>query len=119
MAALAPFSTASPPAMAGVPVLAHGDRLQIATHPGIFNAPLRPSEATISTVLQISQVQTVSGPILEQATGVLRWRMTHGDLVADAHLVALMIENGERTIWTHDRDYRRFPGIERRDPFSG
>jgi predicted nucleic acid-binding protein len=29
-----------------------------------------------------------------------------------------MTENGVRTIWTHDRDYRRFPGIEIRDPFA-
>ena len=41
-----------------------------------------------------------------------------GNLVPDAHLVALMVENGVRTIWTHDRDYRRFPGIELRDPFA-
>lgn len=27
-----------------------------------------------------------------------------------------MLENGDRTIWTHDRDYRRFPEIETRDP---
>lgn len=41
-----------------------------------------------------------------------------GNLVPDAHLVALMLENGVRTIWTHDRDYRRFPDIEARDPFD-
>ena len=41
-----------------------------------------------------------------------------GNLVSDAHVVALMRENGVRTIWTHDRDYRRFSGIEVRDPFS-
>jgi hypothetical protein len=29
-----------------------------------------------------------------------------------------MVENGVRTIWTHDRDYRRFAGIETRDPFD-
>jgi hypothetical protein len=28
-----------------------------------------------------------------------------------------MIQNGVGTIWTHDRDYRRFRGIEVRDPF--
>jgi hypothetical protein len=29
-----------------------------------------------------------------------------------------MIENGVRTIWTRDRDYRRFPAIEARDPWE-
>ena len=38
-----------------------------------------------------------------------------GNLVPDAHLVSLMIQNGVRTIWTHDRDYRKFRGIGVRD----
>jgi predicted nucleic acid-binding protein len=29
-----------------------------------------------------------------------------------------MLENDVRTIWTRDRDYRRFPRIEVRDPFA-
>jgi predicted nucleic acid-binding protein len=29
-----------------------------------------------------------------------------------------MLENGVKTIWTHDRDYRRFDGIEVHDPFG-
>jgi predicted nucleic acid-binding protein len=29
-----------------------------------------------------------------------------------------MLENGIRTIWTHDRDYRRFSGIEVCDPLE-
>jgi predicted nucleic acid-binding protein len=41
-----------------------------------------------------------------------------GNLIHDAHLVALMVENGVRTIWTHDGDYRRFSSIEARDPFD-
>jgi predicted nucleic acid-binding protein len=41
-----------------------------------------------------------------------------GNLVPDAHLVALMVENGVRMIWTRDRDCRRFRGIEARDPFE-
>jgi hypothetical protein len=41
-----------------------------------------------------------------------------GNLVPDAHLVALMLENGVETIWTHDRDYRRFDGIQVKDPFA-
>ena len=33
-------------------------------------------------------------------------------------ILALMRENGVRTMWTHDRDYRRFAGIEVRDPLE-
>jgi predicted nucleic acid-binding protein len=38
--------------------------------------------------------------------------------VPDAHLVALRLEHDVQTIWTHDRDYRRFTRIEVRDPFA-
>ena len=41
-----------------------------------------------------------------------------GNLVPDAHLVALMLENEVGTIWTRDRDFRRFKGIVVRDPFD-
>ncbi len=41
-----------------------------------------------------------------------------GNLVPDAHLVGLMLENGVDQIWTHDRDYRKFRGITVRDPFE-
>ncbi|MBO0884009.1 MAG: PIN domain-containing protein, partial [Mycobacterium sp.] len=42
-----------------------------------------------------------------------------GNLVPDAHLVALMRQHGISTIWTHDRDFRKFDGITVRDPFTG
>ncbi len=41
-----------------------------------------------------------------------------GNVVPDAHVVALMLENDVRQIWTRDRDYRRFARIEARDPFA-
>jgi uncharacterized protein len=41
-----------------------------------------------------------------------------GNLVTDAHLVALMRQHGVREIWTHDRDFRKFDGIVVRDPFA-
>ena len=36
----------------------------------------------------------------------------------DAHLVGLMRQHGVGTIWTRDRDFRRFSGIKVRDPFA-
>ncbi len=41
-----------------------------------------------------------------------------GNLVTDAHIATLMRQHGVSTIWTHDRDFRRFEGITVRDPFS-
>jgi toxin-antitoxin system PIN domain toxin len=101
------------------PVMAY---LRIATHPAIFELPLRPQEAVanVEQLLALDHVQTVGEHdrfwtayrrIAEEADA-------RGNLVPDAHLVALMIENGVRTIWTRDRDYRRFVGIDVRDPFD-
>lgn len=96
--------------------------LRIATHPGIFEKPLRPADAiaNVGRLLALTHVQTVGEhdrfwPSYLRVAGEADAR---GNLVPDAHLVALMVENGVRTIWTHDRDYRRFPGIETRDPFE-
>jgi predicted nucleic acid-binding protein len=38
--------------------------------------------------------------------------------VPDAHLATLMRQYGVRTIYTRDRDFRRFDGIDVRDPFE-
>jgi predicted nucleic acid-binding protein len=34
-----------------------------------------------------------------------------GSLVPDAHLVALMREYGVSTVWSNDRDFRKFDGV--------
>ena len=41
-----------------------------------------------------------------------------GNAVPDAHIAALMRQHGVTTIYTRDRDYRRFDGIRVRDPFG-
>ena len=96
--------------------------LRIATHPAIFEKPLPPADAmaNIDTLLALPQVQSVG----EHDRFWISFRRVaaeadaRGNLVPDAQLVALMVENGIRTIWTHDRDFRRFRDIEVRDPFD-
>lgn len=96
--------------------------LRIATHPAVFESPLPPADAlaNVERLLGLPQVQTAG----EQDRFWRAYRRlaseadARGNLVPDAHLVALMTENGVRTIWTHDRDFRRFPGIQVRDPFA-
>jgi len=41
-----------------------------------------------------------------------------GNLVPDAHLVALMVQHGVATMWSRDRDLRKFDDIDVRDPFA-
>ncbi|HEY7693338.1 MAG TPA: TA system VapC family ribonuclease toxin [Gaiellaceae bacterium] len=93
-----------------------------ATHPAIFERPLAPPDAVanVERLLALPNVQTVG----EQDRFWAAFRRVaeeadaRGNLVSDAHLSARMVENGVRTIWTHDRDYRRFSGIQVRDPFA-
>jgi toxin-antitoxin system PIN domain toxin len=96
--------------------------LRIATHPAVFDRPLpaRDAVANIDALLSRPHVRAPG----EQPEFWRRYRtvatdaVPTGNLVPDAHLVALMLENEVRTIWTHDRDFRRFQGIEVRDPFG-
>lgn len=94
--------------------------LRIATHPGIFDAPLDPvtARANIEDVLTRPHVRSPGEqpqfwPVFREtlATDIVR-----GNLVSDAHLVALMRQHGVETIWTSDRDFRRFDGIRPLDP---
>ena len=96
--------------------------LRIATHPAIFDKPLPPADAVanVDRLLALPHVQTAGEqdrfwPSYRRLAGDADAR---GNLVPDAHVVALMVENGVRTIWTHDRDFRRFSAIEARDPFE-
>lgn len=96
--------------------------LRIATHPAVFARPLLHTEA-IANVEALLDLPHIESPG-EQERFWPRFREVSadvaptGNLVADAHLVALMLENGVRTIWTRDRDYRKFKGITIHDPFE-
>ena len=96
--------------------------LRIATHPAIFDRPLPAGDALDNVEALLSRPH-VRAPG-EQPEFWRRYRSVAadaaptGNLVPEAHLVALMVENEVRTIWSHDRDFRRFKGIEVRDPFD-
>lgn len=96
--------------------------LRIATHPAIFQAPLTVStaESNIESLLDRRHV-TCPG----EADGFWDTYRTvtervppRGNRVPDAHLAALMRQYDVATIWTHDRDFRRFDQIRVRDPFD-
>lgn len=96
--------------------------LRIATHPAIFSSPLDPdvAEGNVSSLLRMRHVRTGAEDEFFWET----WRdstsgvVVRGDLVPDAHLVALMRQHGVSEIWTRDSDLRKFDGIKIRDPFA-
>lgn len=93
--------------------------LRIATHPGILPRPLTPAaaESNVGSLLALPHTR-VHGEdegffeIYQQT----RTPPTRGNDVPDAHLAALMRQHGVRTIWTRDRDFLGFEGLDVRDP---
>jgi len=96
--------------------------LRIATHPTVFRHPLSIAEAVTNMdgLLQRPHIRTAGegGNFWSTFRAVAVDSLPAGNVVADAHLASLMIENGVRLIWTRDRDFRRFRRIEARDPFG-
>jgi uncharacterized protein len=95
--------------------------LRVSTHSSVFARPLAFADAA-QNVERLLARRHVRAPGEDQGF----WRMfstvaaeapTRGNLVTDAHLVALMRQYGVRTIVTRDRDFRRFDGIKAHDPF--
>ena len=96
--------------------------LRIATHSAIFPRPLAVVVAmkNIEDLLALPHARATGEgdqfwPMYKATTSGM---VVTGNLVSDAHLVALMRENGVRTLWSHDRDFRKFDEIQVRDPFA-
>jgi toxin-antitoxin system PIN domain toxin len=95
--------------------------LRIATHPAILPNPLAPAVAMANIEALIDRPHVrVAGegdgfwPTFRRIAG----DRPRGNDVPDAHLASLMRQHDVRVIWTRDRDFRRFDGIDARDPFS-
>lgn len=96
--------------------------LRMSTHPAIFPRPLSVDIATVNVgqLLGLPHARAVGeGDDFWQVYGtVTAGAVVRGNLVSDAHLVALMRENGVGTLWSHDRDFRKFEAVRVRDPFA-
>jgi toxin-antitoxin system PIN domain toxin len=96
--------------------------LRIATHPRIFAAPLSPDEAlgNVSALLAQPHVRAVSelDGFIEVYKRVAGETAVRGNLVPDAHVAAILFQHGVRTLYSNDRDFRKFQSIDLRDPFA-
>jgi len=95
--------------------------LRIVTHPAILARPLGPREAmrNVEALLDRPHVRSPGEadgfwPLFRATAG----DRVRGNDVPDAHVAALMKQHGVRLIYTRDRDFRRFEGIDARDPFA-
>ncbi len=94
--------------------------LRIVTHPAILPRPLASADAQANLAGLIERPHVRTPGELEGF-----WRgfreaagdTARGNEVPDAHIAALMGQHGVATIFTRDRDFRRYAGISAIDPF--
>jgi toxin-antitoxin system PIN domain toxin len=95
--------------------------LRLATNPALTDRPFSPAEAlsSLGDLIERDHVRTPGEApnffafFRETASAAMR-----GGGVTDAHIAALMRQHGVGTIYTRDRDFRRFDGIRVEDPFA-
>lgn len=96
--------------------------LRIATHPSIFAAPLRREEAmaNVNALLALPQTRVVSelDAFMDAYLHVTAGTPVRGNLVPDAHIAAILFQHGVRTLYSNDRDFRKFESLDVRDPFA-
>ena len=105
--------------MFGAPALALSGFLRVTTHPRIFAAPTPLSDALdfIAALTERANFLTVYPGARHSSIFADLLRATHarGNLVPDAYLAAMAIEN--RGEWvTTDGDFARFPDLRVLDP---
>lgn len=96
--------------------------LRISTHPRIFARPLTPEKAmgNVESLFGLLHVRVLAEEegfwdCYRKATSGLHIR---GNLVPDAHLLAILVQHGVATLYTNDDDFKRFSHIEIRNPFT-
>jgi toxin-antitoxin system PIN domain toxin len=112
------FSRPEPVGIAWDTILAF---LRITTNPRALEHPLSISEAVeiVSEWISLPMVQVV-GPTdrhWDILSALLTEAQARGPLVMDANLATLAIEHG-LMLYTNDRDFTRFPGLQVRNPLQ-
>jgi len=96
--------------------------LRVVTHPRVFHPPV-PLEIALEDLKQVLASPSLfllaetgrHASVLEQ---VLRQAGPAGNLIHDAHIVALCLEHGVSEIISGDRDLSRFEGLKIINPFA-
>jgi uncharacterized protein len=95
--------------------------LRIATHPAVFPHPHSPGQAVSAITSLIDRLNVRTPAEHDGFWGLYRSTadpQTRGNHVPDAHLAALMRQHGVAVIYTRDKDFHRYDGIDARDPFT-
>jgi toxin-antitoxin system PIN domain toxin len=96
--------------------------MRMATHPAIFSRPLSPTEAgqNIQALLALPHCRAIAEEegFWEVFQDITKDVPVRGNLVPDAHLAAVLSQHGATTLYTHDKDFRKFRFLDVRDPMA-
>ena len=96
--------------------------LRVVTHRTLLQPPLSLDDAlaNVESLLALPHVRAGSEQpgFLASLRDVSRPLPAVGKLIHDAHIASLMRQHGVDTIWTYDRDFRKFDGIRVVDPLT-
>ena len=97
--------------------------LRVVTHPRVFHPPV-PLRVALEDLQQILASPSLfllaeTGRHASVLDRVLRQAGATGNLIHDAHIVALCLEHGVSELITGDRDMNRFEGLKIVNPFAG
>jgi toxin-antitoxin system PIN domain toxin len=96
--------------------------LRLSTHPAVFSNPLSPddAEANVQSLLALPHVRALSEKegFWDVYRDVTRDLAVRGNDVPDAHLAALLRQHDVPTLYTNDRDFRKYPFLKVVNPFS-
>ena len=104
-----------------IPAVVFSGFFRVVTHPRIFNAPSKFSDALVFAEQLHSQAHCVT-----VAPGAGHWSIfiemcqkgtARGSLVSDAYLAAIAIEMGAELV-SDDRGFGRWPGLKWRHPLD-
>ena len=96
--------------------------LRVVTHRKVYHPPMTSQVALqdLNSILASPSLsllaETGSHPVMLER--VLRQSGASGNLVHDAHIVALCMEHGVTELLTADRDFTRFSGLKVSNPFA-
>ena len=94
----------------------------MATHPAIFERPLSHDDAVrnVEALLALPHLRVIGEEEGFWAVyrGVASEVPVRANLVPDAHLAAILRQHGVSVLYTRDRDFRKFGGLEVRDPIT-
>lgn len=95
--------------------------LRIVTHAAIVAPPLPPreAEANVEALVRLPNVRLLAEQdgFWEVYRETTRNLVVRGKLVPDAHLAALLRQHGVQTLYSNDRDFRKFDFLDVRNPF--